>query len=277
MLETSTLLVCDGLLGPGQVMAHDALERAIARAQGDGCCILALRNSHHLGRIGHWAEQCAAAGLVSVHFVNVVSEPLVAPFGGVTARLGTNPFAVGIPRSNHEPIIVDFATSKWAAGKVRVAYNSGQNVPSGTLVDAQGHPTNDPGVLFNEPKGALLPFGDHKGWGLALACELLGAALTGGKAQTGPKSREAIINSMCSILISPAHLGTSDSFQAQTEAFLQWIMSDARTSIFLAGDPERQTKSLRAKTGVPIDIMSWGEIIAAGEAVGLAHRLRQAP
>lgn len=277
VLEAGTLLVCDGGLGPGQVMAHDALERAIARARAEGSCILALRNSHHLGRIGHWAEQCAAAGLVSVHFVNVVSDPAVAPFGGAAARLGTNPFAVGIPRRDDPPIIVDFATSKWAAGKVRVAYNSGLKVPPQTLVDAQGHPTDDPGVLFAEPKGALLPFGDHKGWGLALACELLGAALTGGETQVGPKSRDAIVNSMCSILISPDHLGTRDAFHAQTEAFLRWVLTDAGSSILLAGDPERHTRSLRERDGVPIDPVSWREIMAAGAMVGVADPVIRRP
>jgi uncharacterized oxidoreductase len=130
-LDLTAMLICEGGHGAGQVMAHDAMALGIARAKQNGSCIVLLRNSHHIGRIGHWAEQCAQAGIVSVHFVNVVSDPAVAPFGGTRARLGTNPFAVGVPRPEAPPIIVDFATSRWAVGKVRVAMNKGEAVPPG--------------------------------------------------------------------------------------------------------------------------------------------------
>ena len=125
-LDAGSLILCDGRAGLGQAMAHDAMSIGIERAFATGACVLGLRNSHHIGRIGHWAEQCAAAGLVSIHFVNVVSEPSVAPFGGTKARIGTNPFAVGIPRAQEPPVIVDFATSRLAMGKVRVAFNKGE-------------------------------------------------------------------------------------------------------------------------------------------------------
>jgi uncharacterized oxidoreductase len=269
VLDTGSMLVCDGKLGLGQVMAHDAVDLAIERATRGGSCLLALRNSHHIGRIGHWAEQCVEAGLVSIHFVNVVSDPAVAPFGGTVARVGTNPFAVGIPRRGSPPIIVDFATSRWAVGKVRVAYNKGEAVPPGTLLDGDGRPTRDPASLFAAPRGALLPFGEHKGWGLSLACELLGGALTGGQTQSGPRRREATINSMCSILVSPEKLGTRDSFEAETEAFLQWVRPDADSGILLAGEPELRTKRERERDGIPVDAVTWSEIRAAGGLVGL--------
>jgi uncharacterized oxidoreductase len=274
VLDSGSLIVCESGLGAGQVMAHDAMEKAITRAVESGSCLLALRNSHHIGRIGHWAEQCAAAGLVSVHFVNVVAEPNVAPFGGAVARFGTNPFAVGVPRRDRDPVILDFATSKWAAGKVRVALNSGKKVPPGTVLDASGQPTDDPAALFGVPKGTLLPFGEHKGWGLALACELLGGALSGGPVQAGPKTRSAIINSMFSIVVSPERLGTLASFNEQTEAFIEWVLSDADgpTSVLIAGDPERRTKDLRMREGIPIDPVTWGEIVTAGEQVGLSQK-----
>jgi hydroxycarboxylate dehydrogenase B len=272
-LDTGSLVICDGQAGAGQVMAHDAMVIGIDRALTTGSCILGLRNSHHIGRIGHWAEQCAAAGLVSIHFVNVVSEPSVAPFGGTSARVGTNPFAVGIPRPNQEPIVVDFATSKWAVGKVRVALNKGEQVPPGTLLDAAGQPTTDPAALFAAPGGALLPFGDHKGWGLSLACELLGGALTGGKTQSGPKRRDAIINSMLSILVCPEKLGTSQTFGHEIDAFVAWAQSDVSgaAAVLLPGDPERVTKQRREQDGIPIDRMTWEQILVAGERVGLTR------
>lgn len=273
VLDTGSMLVCDGGAGYGQVMARDAVAHAIERAQKGGSCILALRNSHHIGRIGHWTEQCLAAGLVSLHFVNVLSTEKVAPFGGKKPKLVTNPISIGIPREGHEPIVIDFATSKLAMGKMRVAFNKGQQVPPGTLIDADGEPTTDPGVLFNPPLGALLPFGEHKGWCLALACELLGGALTGGKTMSGPRQRLAVINNMFSVIVSPEKLGTEASFAREIESFVSWAQeppAGEEATVLLPGDPERRYKAQREAAGIPIDPVSWSQIVEAGVSVGLS-------
>src|SRR6478609_7556113 len=126
------------------VNAHEAMELGAARAKEHGVCVVGLAHSHHLGRIGQWAEQCVDHGLVSIHFVNVLSRPIVAPFGGRDARLGTNPFCVGIPRPGGDPILLDFATSKIAQGKTRVAFNKGVELEPGTIIDDRGEPTTHP-------------------------------------------------------------------------------------------------------------------------------------
>ena len=180
------------------------MELGAARAKAHGVCVVGLAHSHHLGRIGQWAEQCVEHGLVSIHFVNVLSRPIVAPFGGRDARLGTNPFCVGIPRPGGEPIVLDFATSKIAQGKTRVAYNKGVAIEPGTLIDDHGEPTTNPRYTVVEPIGALLPFGEHKGAGLALICELLGGALAGGATgRAVSDGRRRVLNSMFSILVDP--------------------------------------------------------------------------
>jgi uncharacterized oxidoreductase len=277
--ETDSFAICDGNGGYGQVMAHEAMKIGIAKAKHKGVALVGLRNSHHVGRIGHWSEQCAEAGLVSIHFVNVVSDPSVAPFGGVAARVGTNPFSVGIPRDGGRPIILDFATSKLAVGKVRVAMNEGKPLPAGALLTADGQPTTDPSVLFGQPKGILLPFGDHKGWGMSLVCELLGAALTGGKTQSGPKKRNATINCMLSIVISPERLGTSGLLSPEIDTFIGWVRSGGNADVLLPGDPEARMTAERKAAGVPIDARSWADIVAAGRSVGaepppdIEHRL----
>lgn len=271
VLDAGPLLILDGRGGAGQVMAYDAMRLGIARAKETGVALVGLRNSHHIGRIGHWAEQCAAENLVSIHFVNVVSDPAVAPFGGAAARVGTNPFAVGIPRRDAPPVILDFATSKLAVGKVRVALNSGKQLPPGSLLTAEGEPTDDPALLFGSPRGILLPFGDHKGSGLALACELLGAALTGGRTQSGPKTRDAVINSMLSIIVAPEKLGTEASFFGETESFLAWVKSGSNAEVLLAGEPEAATAARRLREGIPIDAKSWEHILAAARDVGVTE------
>ena len=114
----------DGGFGFGQVIGREACDMAIERVRQTGVVCLGVRNAHHLGRIGHYGERCAEAGLVSVHFVNVVGhEPQVSPFAGRERRMTTNPFCVAIPRGAEQaPLVLDMATSAIALGKVRVAH-----------------------------------------------------------------------------------------------------------------------------------------------------------
>ena len=155
-LDTGGMLICDAAQGAGQVMAHEAMALGINRAAETGSAIVSLRNSHHIGRIGHWAEQCAEAGMVSIHFVNVVAGPIVAPFGGTRSRLGTNPFAAAFPRAGAAPVVVDFATSTLAAGKVRVAHNKGVDLPPGARVVASSDFTPFGMLAYDEAKAVSI-------------------------------------------------------------------------------------------------------------------------
>jgi uncharacterized oxidoreductase len=281
VLDNGPLVTLDGRRGMGQSVAHQAMEIAIGRARTHGVCVMGLRDAHHLGRVGHWAEQAIAAGLASVHFTNAVSTvPMVAPHGGADARFLTNPFTVGIPRPGDEPIVLDFATSAIAHGKARVAYNKQKSdpsvrVPEGSLIDAQGRPTRDPAVLFEPPEGpfgALQTFAQHKGYALAMVCELLGAALTGG-ATAAPQHRtmqHAIWNSMLAIVFDPERIGPAESFAAQARAFTDWVqaapLSGATDRIMVPGDPERRARAERAQ-GTPIDPGTMAELDEAARTV----------
>src|SRR5215207_5502322 len=221
--DSGPLLTLDGRQGYGQTIGAEAMALGIERSRRHGVCVVGLAHSHHLGRIGHWAEQCIDAGLVSIHFVNVLSRPIVAPFGGRDARIGTNPFCVGIPRPGKQPIVLDFATSKIAQGKTRVAFNKGAALEPGTIIDDRGEPTTDPRYTVVDPLGALLPFGEHKGSGLALICELLGGALAGG-ATAGPVTdgRRRVLNSMFSVIVDAGKLGTAANLAQEMESFVAW-------------------------------------------------------
>lgn len=270
---TGAVLVCDADQGVGQVMACRAMEHGIAHARAHGSAIVALRNSYHIGRIGHWAEQCAAAGLVSIHFVNVISAPMVVPFGGTQPRLSTNPFAAGFPRANGEPpIIADFATSNLALGKVRVAHNKGVAVPEGTLVDADGRPTTDPAVMYTEPRGSLLPFGGHKGSALMLTCELLGAALAGAVVQSVALESPVLLNSMVSFIVDPDAMAGNDAYLGGLAGVADFFCSenaDGATDIMLPGEPERRSRAERLASGIPVDAATLRAIVAAADAVGV--------
>ena len=279
VLDTGSLLTLDGQRGYGQIVGEQAMALGIARAQTHGSCIMTLGNAHHLGRIGHFAEMAVAQGLVSLHFVNVLSRPVVAPFGGADGRYGTNPCCIGVPLKGREPFVLDFATSRVAQGKMRVAYNEGRRAEPGTLIDEDGRPTTDPGVVVVPQSkglfGALLAFGEHKGYGLAVACELLGGALTGGGTwhqPTDPAVR-AVINGMLTILIDPARLGTQTSFEEEALAFVDWLqvgpVAPGFDAVQIAGDPERAYRKQRQTEGIAVDAQTWQEIVAAGHKVGI--------
>jgi hydroxycarboxylate dehydrogenase B len=273
-LDGGALLALDGGAGYGQSIGLQATALAIERAQKHGVSIVALANSHHLGRIGHWAEMAVAEGLVSIHFVNVQSFARVAPFAGADRRFGTNPVCIGVPLPGEPPFLLDMATSAVAQGKLRVAHNKRAKIPHGWLIDDQGNSTDDPRWGVIAPLGAMSCFGEHKGYGLAVACELLGGALTGGGVTDyDNKTRRRVLNGMLSILIDPARLGTQESYTKDSKSFLAWLRA-SRTApghdrVRIAGEPEREYRAKRSREGIPVDDETWNEIRAAAAKLKL--------
>jgi len=280
-LDTGSLLALDGCQGYGQSIGHEAMQMAIERAKRAGSCIMTLGNSHHLGRIGHWAEMAVAEGLVSIHFVNVISHARVAPYGGRDARFGTNPCCIGVPLPGEAPFLLDYATSAVAQGKLRVAHNKGVSVPPGRLIDPQGNATTDPRYAVVPPFGAMLPFGEHKGYGMAIACELLGGALSaGGTWHYEESSKQRVLNGMLTIVIDARQLGTAAAFEREARLFIDWLRKSPPAPGFdrvrLAGEPEREMRAQRTREGIPVDQTTWQEIERAADKVELARSRLQA-
>ena len=280
-VDTGTLLALDGCKGYGQTIGREAMQMAIERTTRHGSCIMTLGNSHHLGRIGHWAEMAVAEGLISIHFVNVISHARVAPHGGRDARFGTNPCCIGVPLPGEPPFVLDFATSAVAQGKLRVAHNKGDTVPLGRLIDPEGNPTHDPRYAVVPPFGAMLAFGEHKGYGMALACELLGGALTGGGTWHYDESnKQRVMNGMLAIVLDPKRLGTASAFEHEARLFLDWLRKSRPAPGFdrvrIAGEPEREMRERRSRDGIPVDDTTWEEIQRAAGKVKLARERVQA-
>ncbi|XBS68597.1 malate/lactate/ureidoglycolate dehydrogenase [Acerihabitans sp. KWT182] len=270
-LDAGALLSFDGGQGFGQVVGRQAMAQGILRAQRHGVAVVGLANAHHLGRIGAWAEQAAAAGLVSIHFANVNSRSPVMPWQGQKPRLGTNPFCVGIPVDGADhPLILDFATSIIAGNKARIAWNAGQELAPGCIVDNLGQPAVDPRWLMAEPFGALLPFGNHKGSGLSVVCSLLGATLTGGLTEKHDnRHTQRILNSMLSIIIDPRKLGGAANYQSEIADMLAWVRSSRDdTSLKLPGDVEHEKYQQRQASGIEIDDTSWRQLAALADPAG---------
>ena len=275
--DNGSVIVIDGDMGFGAVIGAYAMDQGIARVKDHGVVLVALRNTHHLGRIGSWAERCLDAGLVSLHFVNVQGhEPLAAPYGGIRARLGTNPLCAGVPATkDHASFVLDFATSRIAFGKVGVAYDNGQQLAAGMMIDRQGLPVTDPGTMIPDTTGgSLLPLGDHKGFGLAMLCDLLGGVLTGGGANRPERHvQETTNNGMFSILVDPAALGGWAGMTTEIDALYDWVTSVPTApgcdGVILAGEPERRARAERSANGIPIAEAAWEELADAAAGFGL--------
>jgi uncharacterized oxidoreductase len=280
--RTETLAVVDGGYGFGQTIGPAAVELGIEMARAGGTAIVALRHSGHLGRIGEWAEMAAAAGLASVHFVNVAGSMLVAPFGGVERRFSTAPFAAGFPVPDGAPIILDFATSAVAEGKVLVAANGGKAIPPDSLITETGALSGNPDTLYGPAtggprmakngKGAIRAFGEHKGSGLALFCELLAGALTGSGC-AGPDERR-FSNGMLSIYMAPARFGSPEAFSAETRGFVDFVKSTRPATpggeVLLPGEPEARMRAERTRGGIPLPDEVWTSLAVAARAAGLS-------
>src|SRR5437763_8151234 len=257
LVDTPSLAVVDGRFGYGQTVAPQAVRIGIEKCKASGLAAVALRNAGHIGRVGDWAEMAAGEGLVSGQFVNAAGSLLVAPYGGVQKRLSTAPYCVGVPRQGQDPIVLDFATSIVAEGKVLVASRGGKKLPKGALIDSDGSLSEDPAVLYGphakdgprdhtKGTGAIRAFGEHKGSGLAFICELLGGALTGTGA-TAPNRRFA--NGMLAFYVDPKVVDTSNFFDGEITRYAEFIRATKPIagvdSVLVPGDPERRTRAER--------------------------------
>src|SRR3954464_1894533 len=283
VVNTPSLAVVDGKFGYGQTVAPQAVKIGIEKCKPSGLAAVALRNAGHIGRVGDWAEMAAAEGLVSVHFVNAAGSLLVAPYGGAQKRASTPPYCGGISRQGQDPIVLDFATSIVAEGKVLVASRGGKKLPKGALIDADGALSEDPSVLYGpyeaegtrdhtKGTGAIRAFGEHKGSGLAFICELLGGALTG----TGATSaNRRFANGMLAIYIDPKVVDPADFFDGEITRYTDFIRATQPVSgvdqVLVPGDPERKMRAERTANGVPLPDDTWAAIVKTAREVGVSE------
>ena len=263
-------LLFDGGNGFGQSLGVQLVEQVLAHSRDDGIAVFGLRNAHHLGRIGDYGERFAAADYASVMFVNTVSRPIVAPFGGAEARMGTNPVCISVPRRNAPPIVLDFATSAIAVGKCRVALEKGEPIPAGMAVNARGEPTTDPGVLYTSPQGALRPVGGYKGSGLNLMSELFAACIGG---LTMPQARPqsgSVINSLVGMCFRTAQLPDAlEHIESVVEYFLATRPAREDGPVKLPGAPEREAGMQHRAAGVSMARSTWAAIAELAREAGV--------
>lgn len=249
----------DGGWGWGPVGAHLGTETVIALAREHGVGVVTVDRCAHIGRLGEYVARMADAGMAGIALCNC--GPGVAPYGGRERIFGTNPFAFAVPGGpDQPPIVVDFATSGVAEGKLRVALAKGETVAPGLIVDCKGYPSQRPEDYY--AGGALLPFGGHKGYGLGLMVEVLGGLLSGAGISSLPGYDRA--NGTLLLAIDTARFVPGDLLRAQIGAFTQRIADSQPAQgcdrVLLPGEPERIVAAQRSRDGVPIPATTWAEL-----------------
>jgi uncharacterized oxidoreductase len=279
--ETGAVVAMDGGFGFGQIVAEQAMTRGLEKARAHGVALLTLRNASHVGRLADWVLMAADQGMVALMLCNAVGvPPIVVPHGGREPRTSTNPLAVAIPVPGGAPLMLDFATAAVAEGKVRVAHHKGVATPQDCLLDAEGRPTSDPGVLYREPRGALLPFGGrvggHKAGGLSLVCDLLAGAFSGGRCNYPVEpDRLRFANNLFVVIVDPTVYGSDFGIADEVRRYVDYARSAAPRAadgeVLIPGEPERRMRARRFEAGVPVPDATFEQLMEAAGLVGLAR------
>ena len=253
--NTENTASIDGCGSIGIPAMHLAYDLGIEHASKHGISAVSIRNTGHTGRLGAFADDAAQKGFMTICIGggNRRNWKQVAPFGGAKGVLPTNPWCIGMPGGERGSVVVDIATSKIAGGWIYAARSSGARLPAGCVIDKNGNPTTDPEDYFNG--GAILPFGEHKGFGLALIAELVAEALL------GPTTTE------CNWLIISLDAGkfsNSANYPAAAELLLAQLRDcptvDDVKQVEIPGERERQHR--RQSNGMlAIPEPTWQQII----------------
>lgn len=270
--DSTVSMIADARRGLGQIQMPRFLNRLVAKVKENGVVSGALRNCGHIGRVGEWADNLAKQGYAAFIAVNDNGcYQLVAPPGGKEGRTSTNPVAFAIPLKNGETFMIDMSTSGTAMGKVRLAHMAGKDVEPGLLQDAAGQETTNPDVMFSDPKGALLPMGDHKGFALSMIIDFLTAGLSGGFAPPAPDGSVGTNNVVVTIW-NPAYFAGFEHLSNEAEKYMSYLRDtpviDTKSPIRLPGDQSRAEKKRREETGIPLDIGTCKVLARSSELTG---------
>lgn len=251
--------VVDARRGFGQVAASFALDVAIEKASTVGIGAASVRNCNHIGRLGDYGEAAAERGYIAIitYGSSGPNSGHAAPFGGSARHLGTNPLSVGIPGGEGDRVVVDFATTMVAEGKIQVARAKHVPLPPGCIVDKEGQPSTNAEDFY--AGGMILPVGGHKGYGLSLVTALLGAGLTAEQPPQGGRGGGVFV-----IAINPRAF-TDGAVYGQTVDALTGAVKDVPpapgfSEVMLPGGPEARSRAEREAQGVPVAADTWAAL-----------------
>ncbi|MGH7127496.1 MAG: Ldh family oxidoreductase [Planctomycetaceae bacterium] len=276
--ESPAFAVVDGQFHFGQVTATRALRLGLEKARASGTATIFARNCNHVGRLGSYAHQAAVQGFAAAMCVNAPGPGGVAPYGGIEQRLGTNPIAMSAPRGD-EPLVLDMTSSATAEGKLRVAFQKGEQVPLGWIIDCEGRPSTDPAVFYADPPGAILPLGGplgFKGFGLSVMIDVFGGMLSGSGVCRSDLPRGA--NGVWMSLLHVEQLIPRDEYDALMDRYVAHLKNcrclPGVEEILLPGEIETRRARERTRSGIPVPDETWRQLreLAARFDVSIEER-----
>jgi LDH2 family malate/lactate/ureidoglycolate dehydrogenase len=255
--ETPGSALVDGKWAFGQVSIRNATEVVIRKAKATQAAVVAVVRCNHIGRLGEWTSLAAASDVIALVLAGGFGpwHAIAAPFGGATGVFSTNPLSFGVPGGKATPdVVVDFATTVVAEGKVHVAQAKGAALPPGSLLDRDGNPSTDPDDL--SAGGVLLPFGGHKGYGLATVVELLGGAFSPNRAYNPDLPGCAVL-----VGLDATTFQSLDEYEESTDYYLGRIKevppAPGFSEVLWPGEPEQRSRQQRLREGIPIPDTTW--------------------
>jgi LDH2 family malate/lactate/ureidoglycolate dehydrogenase len=279
--EHGPTALVDGRAAFGAVTGSFGMEDAIARAETHGVGFVTARGTNHFGAAAFYALRAVERGLVGIA---ATSTPAVmAPTGGAEARLGNNPLSIAAPLPDgRPPFVLDMAQSAVSRGRIKLAELTGETIPDTWALDSNGLPTTDPTAAL---AGALLPFGGYKGYGLALAIEVLAGVLAGadlgpelinasltGSATSGSATRVGTVGSLY-VAIDPERFAGRQAFAAQMARLVDVIKATpsapGASEVLVPGELEDRAARAARVNGVELDLATVESLreLAAAESV----------
>jgi LDH2 family malate/lactate/ureidoglycolate dehydrogenase len=276
VVDAGTITVMDGHDGVGQVLAMLATHEAIKRARAHGIGAVAIRNSNHFGTCMYYTRRVAAAGCVAMLTSN--GGPAMAPWGGRTKIIGTNPWSVAAPVGTRAPFVVDMAATGVARGKIYLARNRRLPIPLGWAINQAGEPTTDPQEAID---GIILPMAEHKGYAIAAMVDLLSGVLTGSGFLSAVHSPyQTAEQSHCGHLLLAmdiAKFQPLEQFTARMEAFVDEIkavpLAKGFDEVFYPGEIEENNDAQFRREGLALPEETIADLRRIAKNTGLEAKL----
>jgi LDH2 family malate/lactate/ureidoglycolate dehydrogenase len=269
--EKAATALFDGGGGFGYTMAREAMRITLKKAKEAGVAYSGVRNLHHIGRVGRWAEMA-----LEEEMIGIASQPggvYVAPWGGIDRKLPIAPIAVAVPAGRHKPIVVDMSLGPIAGGRNSILALRGMRLPQGWMVDGDGNPADDP-AMFQRGEGAQLPLGQaglgYKGMALNMIIDIFSGPLLGFLGTAGPpfQRRGVFLGAIDVEAFTPL-----DEFKEGADAIIEDLKSSRLasgfTEITVPGEPEWREQERRLREGVYLDDEIYERILDTAEKVGV--------
>jgi ureidoglycolate dehydrogenase (NAD+) len=244
--------------GLGPVVASKGMQEAIYLSKDTGVAFVGCKDSNHFGAAAPYVLMACREKMIGITGTNAF--PTMAPWGGLAKLVGNNPLAIGVPYEGYVPFVLDMAMSVSSRGRMRQMAEKKDKMPEGWAVNSEGKPTTDP---MEGLKGFVLPVGMYKGYGLAVAIDILSGVMIGAGFSTGIKSliqqwKEPQHIGHFFIVIDPTRFMTWETFSDRMEQLCELLRNarriDPEKPSLIPGEPEAQIEKVRRMNGVPFDV-----------------------